>query len=635
MPSHPTNDRKRVLTVAGARPQFVKAAVVSMRLRGMPTPPFEEILVHTGQHYDPMLSDVFFEELDMAPPQYHLGVGSHEPAVQAGIILERLDPIFDQERPDALLVYDDTTSTLAAALCATYRNVPVIHVEAGERAYRRTLGPEESNRVLTDHTAMLCLTATERARNYLLREGMSPARVRFVGDPMYDLFKWATTRRGAEHANSVAMGLPGGGYHLATIHRAENTVDREPTLSLLNTLDASRKPVILPAHPRLRNVLEGWGWTPQNNLRLIEPLGYFQFLDLLMGCDLCVTDSSGVTREAFFAGKPCIIPMTNSWWVEVVEAGWAAETGSDRRKLANALETFQAPTHAPEGIFGNGDSALQIVESVAGLIEHRPSEAIWRRHGANMASGSLTRGGTFTLASYAEMVRRIQERGYQFVSFPEAKARIEDGQPFALMRHDIDMSLEAALRMAHLEGELGVQSTYFFLVRTDHYNVFSQDGSDAVSRILDQGHNLGLHFDCASYAADLPSKDLAQACKREASMLEDWFGKPVSIVSYHRPDVRVLTGDPAFSAPLPHTYMDLFRSRIRYISDSGGRWGHGSPTASREFRRGLPLHILVHPIWWLEQPTPAYETLLRLIDLKTNSLECSIARNCKVFVRTT
>jgi len=346
----------------------------------MSTAPFEEILVHTGQHYDPMLSDVFFKELDMAPPHYHLGVGSHEPAVQAGIILERLDPIFDQERPDALLVYGDTTSTLAAALCATYRNVPVVHVEAGERAYRRTLVPEESNRVLTDHTAMLCLTATERARNYLLREGMSPARVRFVGDPMYDLFKWASTRHAAGHTSSAAMGLSKGEYHLATIHRVENTTDRKSTLSLLETLDASSKPVILPTHPRLRNALKRWNWTPQENLRLIGPLGYFQLLDLLMDCDVCVTDSGGVSREAFFAGKPCIIPLPNSWWVEVVEAGWAVETGNDHWKLAEVLQTFRAPSYAPEGIFGNGDSALQIIESIADLVEHRPSEEIWRSH---------------------------------------------------------------------------------------------------------------------------------------------------------------------------------------------------------------------------------------------------------------
>ena len=252
-------------------------------------------------------------------------------------------------------------------------------------------------------------------------------------------------------------------------------------------------------------------------------------------------------------------------------------------------------------------------------------------HGATTTSQSLPKGRTFTLADYADMVGRFQEQQYQFISFPETKVQLEAGQSFVLMRHDIDMSLEAALRMARLEADLGAQSTYFFMLRTDHYNVFSKDGSDAVSQILAWGHNLGLHFDCASYPAGLSARDLARACAREVAMLESWFNQRVSVVSYHRPDAKVLKGDPALSAPLPHTYMELFRNRIRYVSDSGGRWANAPPTATVEFDHGLPLHILVHPVWWTEQPTSAYETLLQLVDQKTDSLERSIARNCKVF----
>jgi hypothetical protein len=400
---------------------------------------------------------------------------------------------------------------------------------------------------------------------------------------------------------------------------------------LLGTLDASSKPVILPVHPRLRNRLKTWGWTPQKNLRFVEPLSYFDFFDLLMKCDVCVTDSGGVTRESFFARKPCIIPMVNSWWVELVESGWAIETGRDHGRLAEALRTLRPPGYAPGGIFGDGDSAQKIIEAVTGTVARRPSEGIWHRHGPITISQASTRGGAFTLTSYANMVKLLRKRDYQFASFAEVERLLETGRPFVLMRHDIDMSLEAALRMARQEADLGVRSTYFFLVRTDNYNVFSKDGSDTIHRILDLGHHLGLHFDCASYSARVPPGVLARACALEAGMLEQWFGKPVSIVSYHRPDARVLTGDPALSAPLPHTYMGLFRNRIRYLSDSGGRWGNGSPTASAEFSRGLPLHVLVHPIWWMEQPTSAYETLLQLVDQKTRSLERSIAQNCKVF----
>ena len=598
----------------------------------MTSPPFQEMLVHTGQHYDPMLSDVFFRELEMESPNYHLGVGSHAAAVQSGIIMERLAPIIEQAQPGALLVYGDTTSTLAAALCAMYRDLPVVHVEAGERIYRRRRVPEESNRVLTDHAATLCLTATARARNYLVREGMNPERVTFVGDPMFDLFKWTAARRSGRCVNrAAAIGLSNGDYHLATIHRAENTADREETLSLLSTLDGTSKPVILPVHPRLRNRLKTWGWAPQNNLRFIEPVSYFDFFDLLMGCEVCVTDSGGVTREAFFARKPCIIPMINSWWVELVESGWAIETGRDHVRLGKALQTLRPPHRAPSGIFGDGDSARKIINAVADIIDRSPSQGIWRRHGTVTSSPTSTRKGTFTLATYADMVENLLERGYRFSSFPEAESQLDVDQRFVLMRHDIDMSLEAALRMARQESDLGVQSTYFFLVRTDNYNVFSKDGSDTVRQILDLGHHLGLHFDCASYPASFATKDLARSCAQEVGMLEHWFSKPVSIVSYHRPDARVLTGDPAISAPLHHTYMGLFRDRIRYISDSGGRWVDGSPTTSFEFNRGLPLHILIHPVWWTEQPTPAYETLLQLVDQKTEHLERSIAQNCKVF----
>jgi UDP-GlcNAc3NAcA epimerase len=251
-------------------------------------------------------------------------------------------------------------------------------MEAGERIYRRHMMPEEINRVLTDHAAALCLTATARAQSYLLQEGMCPDRVRFVGDPMYDLFKWAQVRLEGKRAYCTVIGLPKGGYHLATIHRVENTADRSLTLSLLETLDASTKPVVLPVHPRLRNLLKKWGWVPQNSLRLIDPLGYFDFVNLLMTCDICITDSGGVPREAFFARRPCIIPMASSYWTELVEAGWEIVTGSDHQRLAEVLKTFRPPSTIPENIFGNGDSASQIIQCVADVAKHRPLERIWR-----------------------------------------------------------------------------------------------------------------------------------------------------------------------------------------------------------------------------------------------------------------
>ncbi len=286
---------KKVITVVGARPQFVKAAVISRHIRSLAgDSPFDEMLVHTGQHYDHLMSDVFFQQLEMTPPARNLEVGSTSAAQQLALMIERLDPIFREERPDAVLVYGDTNSTLAAAIVSTRHDIPLVHVEAGERIFRRRDVPEEVNRVLTDHAASLCLTATQRATSYLLREGMSPERVRFVGDPMYDLFMWARTNLERHAAASPkTLGVEPDGYHLATIHRAENTSSREALIPLLEALDRSSLPVLLPVHPRVRDLLRGWRWHPRRNLRLVEPLGYFDFLAALLSCRKVVTDSGG------------------------------------------------------------------------------------------------------------------------------------------------------------------------------------------------------------------------------------------------------------------------------------------------------------------------------------------------------
>lgn len=241
------------------------------------------------------------------------------------------------------------------------------------------------------------------------------------------------------------------------------------------------------------------------------------------------------------------------------------------------------------------------------------------------------RFGTFTLSEYADLVRRLRERDYRFAPFPGARDLLVAGGPFVLMRHDIDMSLDAALDMARLEAELGVQATYFLMLRTDHYNVLSRHGTETVARILALGHHLGLHFDCDAYRPDLPAGELADACSREAAILGGWFDHPVDIVSYHRPNEWVLSGDPTISAPLPHTYMAEFRESIRYVSDSAGRWGHGSPATLPEFDQGRPLHILTHPVWWGEEPASAFQTLLQLVGEKTDALERSFAYNCKAF----
>ncbi|MGI8497817.1 MAG: non-hydrolyzing UDP-N-acetylglucosamine 2-epimerase [Gemmatimonadaceae bacterium] len=619
---------KKVLTVVGARPQFVKSAVVSRQLRQREQgPPYQEILIHTGQHYDDMMSDVFFRELEMQPPAKNLDVGSHNPASQIALMLQRLDPIVVEERPDAVMVYGDTNSTLAGAIVAMHRDVPLIHVEAGERIFRRAEVPEEANRVLTDHAASLCLTSTQRATSNLRREGMGPDRVRFVGDPMYDLFYWARSHVGRmARVSPASFGLVEGEYHLATIHRVQNTT-RELLLSLFDALDRASEPVLMPVHPRVRRLLDEWRWQPQGSLRLTEPLGYFDFLAMLLSCRKVVTDSGGVTREAFFARRPCIVPMQNSWWTEIVEAGWAVETGDDAEAILHALESFTPPNEAPDGLFGDGQSGERIVQEVDRFLATAAGrDGAWHPHGTFDLLPKV-KASAFTHRNYRAFLGRFQDAGYYFASFEEAPALLDAKKPFVLLRHDIDLDLGRALRMAELEASMGVHSTYFLLLRTNHYNALSAEGSDLVRRMLAFGHHLGLHFDVAAYAKASTAEDLAAACAREIDIMQRWFDRRITMVSYHRPNALVLTGDPAFSAPLPHTYMETYTKRIRYMSDSRGQWRDGDPTGTDTFREGKPLHVLVHPIWWGDVPASPYQALQTYVSEKQLELEQSVARN--------
>lgn len=237
----------------------------------------------------------------------------------------------------------------------------------------------------------------------------------------------------------------------------------------------------------------------------------------------------------------------------------------------------------------------------------------------------------FCLTGYASLMERLRSKGYCFRSFPEASQCLANGEQFVLLRHDIDFDLSAAEQMSAVEAELGIVSTYFFMLRTEHYNPLTRSSSELISKILSRGHHFGLHFDCASYSPSASVSDLASACGVEAEVLGRWFRCPVKIVSYHRPNSNVLTGNPAISAPLPHTYSQLYTKEIQYCSDSRGAWNHGMPTDLPAFKEGRPLHILVHPIWWASTVRTPKERLLELIESKGKDLHQSFANNCTVF----
>jgi len=321
--------------------------------------------------------------------------------------------------------------------------------------------------------------------------------------------------------------------------------------------------------------------------------------------------------------------MQNCWWPEVVEAGWICEAGPDPQKVLEATRSFRPPDTAPQGLFGDGHSAEKIVREIVSFVEEK-QEPRWHRLGAcsDLPAACFT---AFIFDGYRRLIDGLKSAGYLFLTFPKAQAALNDSTPFALLRHDIDMELEAALKLAEIEAEAGVQATYFFLVRTETYNLFSSAGTATISRILKMGHHLGLHFDCASYDAESSVENLRAACGREAALLEQWFGRPVEVVSYHRPNKLVLSGLDALSAPRPHTYMPLFTGPITYLSDSRGCWAHGGPLDSVAYAERRPLHILVHPIWWNDRPIGPFEVLERYADRKGSALETELAKNCSIY----
>ncbi|MDK3161128.1 UDP-N-acetyl glucosamine 2-epimerase [Kamptonema cortianum] len=367
-----------VLTVVGARPQFIKAAVVSAELRSRGEPPFREFFVHTGQHYDTQMSEVFFRDLGLREPDANLGVGSNTPGRQLADMVVGLEQLVKSESPIAVLGYGDTNSTLAAAIVASQNNLPFIHVEAGERIYRRKQMPEETNRVICDNIAHLCLAATRRAERYLAHEGFNPSRVVFTGDTMFDLFlKAANGQVKGDGSIAARMSLRAGDYHVATIHRPENTDDDSHLRALLETLDGASKAIVLPVHPRLRQAMERIGYRSGGSLVLCEPLGYFDLVGLLLDCHRVVTDSGGVSREAFFAGKPCLIPMPNIHWQEIVDAGWCVTTGSDFHRLGMLIDEFDPAGIRPEGLFGAGDAGTRIVDAIGRFLGDFQYDANW------------------------------------------------------------------------------------------------------------------------------------------------------------------------------------------------------------------------------------------------------------------
>jgi len=354
-----------VITVIGARPQFIKASVVS---REFAAQGIVEEIVHTGQHFDANMSDVFFAELEIPQPTYHLGIGGGTHGQNTGRMIEAIERVLIEKRPDWVFVYGDTDSTLAGAIAAVKLHIPVAHVEAGLRSFNRAM-PEEINRVLTDHVATLLFAPTEAAVSHLATEGIDGAKVQLIGDVMYDAALFFGEKAGKCSQVLEQFDFKPQGYVLATIHRAENTDNRERLSAIIDGFRNFGGPIIWPLHPRTRNRIGLFDLTMPPNVRVIEPVGYLEMVMLEKNAALIATDSGGVQKEAFFYQVPCVTLRDETEWVELVQSKWNTLAPPHHCEIVTTAISQAMGSRGNEiSPYGNGNAATAIITRLIGQV---------------------------------------------------------------------------------------------------------------------------------------------------------------------------------------------------------------------------------------------------------------------------
>lgn len=344
---------KKIVSILGARPQFIKAAVLSRLIREKQE--IEEVIVHTGQHFDVNMSAIFFKEMEIPKPAYNLNVNGGSHGAMTGRMLEKIEEVLMLEKPDAVLVYGDTNSTLAGALAAKKLGIDLVHVEAGLRSFNMAM-PEEVNRILTDRISDLLFCPTKVAVQNLKDEGFDQlgARIELCGDIMHDSVSFYAGLSASRSAIMERLKLKEKGFVLATIHRQENTDSKDRLAAIIKGLNqiAKKTIVILPMHPRTKLLLDKYDLEFKGIA--LEPVGYFDMLQLLQHCSMVVTDSGGLQKEAYFCSKPCLIARDETEWIELVDAGYASVVGADAGKIQERFNTFMKakPVFIP-GLYGS------------------------------------------------------------------------------------------------------------------------------------------------------------------------------------------------------------------------------------------------------------------------------------------
>lgn len=338
----------KVVSIVGARPQFIKLGPLSRLLRES----FEEIIIHTGQHYDHEMSDLFFDQLEIPKPDINLGVGSGLQGVQTGDMLEKIESKLMSLEPGLVLTFGDTNSTLAACLASSKLQIPTLHIEAGLRSFNKTM-PEEINRVVADHTSDLLFAPTKEAVRNLENEGLTEKAV-LTGDIMVDSVEFVQSKIDSHNANEDP-------YALLTMHRPYNVDNPENLKNLFQSLKELSTSIIFPVHPRTRNILNSNNIEVPDNIELIEPQGYIEFQKLLRSCNRVITDSGGLQKEAFITGKPCITLRPETEWVETVEAGWNLLADLSDPNLADKIKSFNPEEERPD-LYGKNVAEIMVTE---------------------------------------------------------------------------------------------------------------------------------------------------------------------------------------------------------------------------------------------------------------------------------
>lgn len=346
----------KIATIIGARPQFIKCAPVSREIRKY----FKEIIVHTGQHYDHNMSQAFFEELHIPEPDYNLGIGSASHGEQTAKMLLKIEAVLIDLKPDLVMIYGDTNSTIAGSLAAVKLHIPVAHVEAGLRSFNRKM-PEEINRIVADKLSSYLFAPTPTAVEHLKSEGHSRG-IYLVGDVMYDSFLYNLEHTDAQKV-LAKYNLKSKAYILTTVHRPQNTDDPGRLSTLIDTLQKLPEKILFPIHPRTRKLMQKFGIENRSeNLQLIDPVAYLEMIALEKNAKVIVTDSGGVQKEAYFAGVPCIVLRGETEWVELVENGWAVLLGERFEILSDTIDTIQRSRIPKSGLYGDGNASRKIAE---------------------------------------------------------------------------------------------------------------------------------------------------------------------------------------------------------------------------------------------------------------------------------